>query len=62
LKVGFILLRIWVVLDEMSELSIVEAPTRRTGKGRETSTRGTQLIVRSRGNSGMNKDGLLEWI
>jgi hypothetical protein len=56
------LLRIWAVLDEMSGLSTVEAPTGRTGKGRETSTRGTRLIGRSRGSSGINKDGLLEWI
>ena len=62
MKVGFILLRIWAVLDKVSGLSTVEAPTGRTGKGRETSTKGTRLIVRSGGSSGTNKDELLEWI
>jgi molybdenum-dependent DNA-binding transcriptional regulator ModE len=56
------LLRVWTVLDEMSGLPTVEATTGGTGKGREMSTRGTRLIGRSGGSSGMNKDGLLEWI
>jgi hypothetical protein len=60
LKVGFILLRVWAVLDEMFELSTVEATTGGTGKSRETSTTGTRLIGRSGGSSGTNKDGLLE--
>jgi hypothetical protein len=62
MKVGFILLPIWALLDEMSGLSTVEAPIGRTGKGRETSIKGTRLIGRSGGSSGTNKDGLLEWI
>jgi hypothetical protein len=62
MEVGFILLRVWAVLDEMSRLSTVEAPTGSTGKGRVTNTRGTRLIGRSRGSSGTNKDRLLEWI
>ena len=62
LKIGFILLRVWVVLDEVSRLSTIEATSGRTGESRETSTRGTQLIGRSGGSSGTNKDMLFEWI
>jgi hypothetical protein len=46
----------------MSGLSTVEATTGGTGKGRETSTRGTRLIGRSGGRSGANKYGLFEWM
>jgi hypothetical protein len=56
------LLRVWVVLDEMSGLPTVEATTGGTGKTRETSTGGNRLIGRSGGSSGTNKDELLEWI
>jgi hypothetical protein len=62
LKIGFILLRVWVVLDEMSGLSTIEPTSGITRKSRETSTRGTRLIGRSGGSSGTNKDRLLEWI
>jgi hypothetical protein len=62
LKVGSVLLQIWVVPDEMSRLSTIEATTGGTGKGRETSTRGTRLIGRNGGGSGTNKYGLFEWI
>jgi hypothetical protein len=62
LKIGFILLRVWVVLDEVSGLSIIEATSGRTGKSRETSTRDTRLIGRSGGSSETNKDRMLEWI
>jgi hypothetical protein len=62
LKVGLILLWVWVVLDEMFGLSTVEATTGGTGKSSETSTRGTRLIGRSGGSSGANKYGLPEWI
>jgi hypothetical protein len=59
LKVGFILLRVWAVLDEMSKLPTVEATTRGTGKGRDTSTRGTRLIGRKRLVVGRIKTGYL---
>jgi hypothetical protein len=59
LKIDFILLRVWVVLDELSGLSTIEATSGRTGKSREMSTRGTRLIGRSGGSSGTNKDRLL---
>jgi hypothetical protein len=62
LKVGFVLLQIWAVLDEMYGLSRIEATTGGTGKAWETSTRGTRLIGRSGGRSGTNKYRLLEWI
>jgi hypothetical protein len=62
LKVGFILLRVWAILDEMSRLPTVEALIGGTGNSRETSTRGTRLIGRSGGSSGTNKDRMLEWI
>jgi hypothetical protein len=62
LEIGFILLRVWAVLDEVSKLSTIEATSGRTRKSREMSTRGTQLIGRSGGSSGMNKDRLLKWI
>jgi hypothetical protein len=61
LEIGFILLRVWAVLDEVFGLSTVEATSGRTGKSKEMSTRGTRLIGRSGGNSGTNKDRLLEW-
>jgi hypothetical protein len=60
LEIGFILLRLWAVLDELSGLSTIEATSGRTGKSRETSTRGTRLIGRSKGSSGTNKNRLLE--
>jgi hypothetical protein len=47
LKIGFILLQVWAVLDEVSGLSIIEATSGRTGESRETSTKGTWLIGRS---------------
>jgi hypothetical protein len=62
LKIDFIFLWVWAFLDEVSGLSTIQATSGRTRKSRETSTRGTQLIGRSRGSSGMNKDRLLEWI
>jgi hypothetical protein len=62
LEVGFILLRVWAVLDEVYGLSTIKATSGRTGKSREMSTVGTQLIGRSEGSSGTNKDKLLEWI
>ena len=60
MEIGFILLRLWAVLDELSGLSTIEATSGRTGKSRETSTRGTRLIGRSKGSSGTNKNRLLE--
>jgi hypothetical protein len=62
LKVGFILLQVWAVFDEVSGLSTVEETSGRTRESRETSTRGTRLIGRSRGSTGTNKNKLLEWI
>jgi hypothetical protein len=62
LEFCFILLRVWAVLDEVPGLSTIEATSGRTGESRETSTRGTLLIGRSRGSSGTNKNRLLEWI
>jgi uncharacterized low-complexity protein len=62
LKGLFVLLRIWAVLDEMSGLSTIEATTEGTGKGRETSTRGTRLIGLGEGRSGANKYRLSEGI
>jgi hypothetical protein len=62
LEIGFILLRVWVVLDEVSGLSTVKATSGRTGESRETSTRGTRVIGRSGGSSGTNKNRLLEWV
>jgi hypothetical protein len=62
LEIGFILLRVWTVLDEVSRLSTVEATSGRTRESKETSTRGTRLIGRSEGSSGTNKNRLLEWI
>jgi hypothetical protein len=62
LEIGFILLRVWTVLDEVSGLSIVEATSRRARESRETSTRGPRLIGRSEGSSGTNKNRLLEGI
>jgi hypothetical protein len=62
LKIGFILLWVWAVLDEVSRLSTIEASSGRTWKSKETSTRGTRLIGRSGGSSGTNKDRLIEWI
>jgi hypothetical protein len=62
LEIGFILLRVWAVLDEVSELSTIEAISGRTGESRETSSRGTRLIGRSGGSSGTIKNRLLEWI
>jgi hypothetical protein len=62
LEIGFILLRVWAILDEVFGLSTIEATNGRTRESRETSTRGTRLIGRSRGSSGTNKNRLLEWI
>jgi hypothetical protein len=62
LEIGFILLRVWAVLDEVSGLSIIEATSGRTRESKETSTRGTRLIGRRGGSSGTNKDMLLKWI
>jgi hypothetical protein len=62
LEIGFILLRVFAVLDEVSGLSTIEATSGRTGESREMSTRGTRLIGRSRGSSGTIQDRLLEWI
>jgi hypothetical protein len=62
LEVGFILLRVWAVLDEVSGLSTVEATSGRTRESGEMSTRGTRLIGRGGGSSGTNKNRLLEWI
>jgi hypothetical protein len=62
LEIGFILLQVWAVLDEVSGLSTVQATGGRTRESRETSTRGTWLIGRSGGSSGTNKNRLLEWI
>jgi hypothetical protein len=62
LKVGFVLLWIWAVLDEMSRLSTIEATTGGTGKGGKTSTRGTRRIGRSGGISRANKYGVFELI
>jgi hypothetical protein len=62
LEISFILLRVWAVLDEVSRLYTIEATSGRTGESRETSTRGTQLIGRSGGSSGTNKNWLFEWI
>ena len=53
------MLRIWVVLDEMFELSTIEATIGGTGKGRETSTRGTRLIGRSGAGVGRINTGCL---
>jgi hypothetical protein len=39
LEIGFILLRVWAVLDEVSGLPTVEATRGRTGESRKTSTR-----------------------
>jgi hypothetical protein len=61
-KVGFVLLRVGVVFDEMSGLATTEATTRGTGKGRETSARGTRLICLGGGRSGTNEHGLSEGI
>jgi hypothetical protein len=47
---------------KVSGLSTVEATSGRTRESRETSTRGTRLIGRSGGSSGMNKNRLLEGI
>jgi hypothetical protein len=46
----------------MSRLSTIEATTGGTGKGRETSTRGTRMIRLGGGRSGANKYGLSEGI
>jgi hypothetical protein len=62
LEIGFILLRVWAVLDEVSRLSTIDANSGRAGESRETSTRGTRLIGRSGGSSGTNKDRMLECI
>jgi hypothetical protein len=62
LKVCFVLLRVGVVFDEMSRLATIEAATRGTEKCRETSTRGTQLIVLGGGRSRTIEHGLSEGI
>jgi hypothetical protein len=46
----------------MFGLATIEAATRGTGKGRETSTRGTRLIGLGGGRSGMNEHELSEGI
>jgi hypothetical protein len=46
----------------MPGLSTIEATTGGTGKGRETSTRGTRLIGWSEGRCGLNKYRLFKWI
>jgi hypothetical protein len=58
LEIGFIFLRVWAVLDKVSGLSTFEATNGRTRKSRETSTRGTRLIGRSRDSSGTNENML----
>jgi hypothetical protein len=60
LEIGFILLWVWVVLDEVSRLSTIEATSGRTGESRETSTSGNRLIGRSGGSIGTNENRLLE--
>jgi hypothetical protein len=62
LEVGFILLWVWTILDEVSGLSTVKATNRRTRESRKTSTRGTRLIGRSGGSIGTNENKLLEGI
>jgi hypothetical protein len=61
-EVGFILLWVWTVLDEVSGLSTVKATSRRARESRETSNRGTRLLGRSRGSIGTNENRLPEGI
>jgi hypothetical protein len=62
LEIDFILLRVWTILDYVFGLSTIKATSGRTGESWETSTRGTRLIGRSGGSSGMYNNRLLEWI
>ena len=62
MKVEFVLLQMWAVLDEMPRVATIKAATRGTGKGSEMSTRGTRMIVLGGGRSGTNEHRLSEGI
>jgi hypothetical protein len=61
LIVWAILLRVGAILNKMPIFSAIEASCWRTGKGRESSARGTWLTCCSGGSIGTDEHWLFEW-